>query len=161
MINQELYEIALKTLDSFRRSGRMIATAESCTGGLIAAALTAVPGSSDIVDRGFITYTNQAKTEMLGVDADLITRYGAVSEPVAKAMAEGALSRSHANVAVAVTGVAGPGESERKPAGLVYIGCSIKGLETVVEVHRFAGDRAEVRRATVIAALSLAVSRAC
>lgn len=163
MIDSELYDIAAETLSNLRAKSLMIATAESCTGGMIGAALTAVPGSSDVVDRGFITYTNTAKTEMLGVDAALLGLGGpgAVSEPVARQMAEGALARSSAQVAIAVTGVAGPGASERKPAGLVFIGCAVQGADTVVEEHHFTGDRAAIRHATVIAALALAVRLAC
>ena len=154
MIDRELYEIAEKTLQELRDAGRMVATAESCTGGMIGAALTAIPGSSDVVERGFITYTNEAKTEMLGVDPALIGELGAVSDPVARAMASGALARSRAQGAVAVTGVAGPGQSERKPAGLVFIGCATADA-IVCEEHHFPGDRAAVRRATVVAALDL------
>ncbi len=105
-------------LDLARTRGFRIATAESCTGGLIVAALTDIPGSSDVVDRGFVTYSNAAKTEMLGVRADLIDTHGAVSEEVARAMAEGALTQSAADIAVSVTGIAGPGGSEHKPEGL-------------------------------------------
>lgn len=156
MVDSELYEIATKTLQVFRHMGATIATAESCTGGLIAGTLTEVPGSSDVVDRGFVTYTNAAKTEMLDVDAALIEAHGAVSEPVARAMAQGALLKSGAKVSVAVTGVAGPGQSERKPAGLVYVAAAA-GTDIEVEEHRFSGDRAAVRRATIVAALDLAI----
>lgn len=163
MIDSELYDIAEETLTRLRALSLMIATAESCTGGMIGAALTAVPGSSDVVDRGFITYTNSAKVEMLGVDAALLGPGGpgAVSKPVAQQMAEGALSRCQAQIAIAVTGVAGPGASERKPAGLVFIGCAIRDKQTIIEEHHFPGDRAAVRRATVLAALALAVRQAC
>lgn len=156
MVDSELYEIASKTLKVFREMGATIATAESCTGGLIIGTLTEVPGSSDVVDRGFITYTNAAKTEMLSVDPDLIAEHGAVSEPVARAMAEGALRKSNASVCVAVTGVAGPGQSERKPAGLVFV-AGAAGTEFDIEEHHFSGDRAAVRRATIVAALDLAI----
>ncbi|MEC9266249.1 MAG: CinA family protein [Pseudomonadota bacterium] len=156
MIDSELYEIASKTLQMFREMGASIATAESCTGGMITGVLTEVPGSSDVVDRGFVTYTNAAKSEMLGVDPDLIKAHGAVSAQVARAMAQGAMRNCSAEVCVAVTGVAGPGHSERKPAGLVYI-AGTAGTEIEVEEHRFIGDRAAVRRATVVAALDLAI----
>lgn len=157
MIDPELYELASECLDLLRHNGQTIATAESCTGGMIGAALTAVPGSSDVVDRGFITYTNAAKSQMLGVPPETIAEVGAVSEKTARAMASGALTRSDATLTVAVTGVAGPGQSEAKPAGLVYIACARIGQEAVVEEHRFEGDRAAVRRATVVAALQLAM----
>ena len=127
----------------------LLATAESCTGGMIAAACTDLAGSSAWFERGFVTYSNAAKTESLGVDAALITQHGAVSEPVARAMAAGALAHSRAQVAVAVTGVAGPGGgSSGKPVGTVWFGFALPG-EVVSEVMHFAGDRSEVRRATV------------
>lgn len=130
-----------------------LATAESCTGGLIAACCTDVAGSSDWFDRGFVTYSNAAKTEMLGVDAALITEHGAVSEPVARAMAQGALQHSAAQVAIAVTGVAGPGGgSPAKPVGTVWMGWATPA-GVVTELHHFAGDRAQVRAATVQHAL--------
>ncbi|QTN30359.1 CinA family protein [Rhodoferax sp. AJA081-3] len=130
-----------------------LATAESCTGGLIAACCTDVAGSSDWFDRGFVTYSNAAKTEMLGVDAALITEHGAVSEPVARAMAQGALQHSAAQVALAVTGVAGPGGgSPAKPVGTVWLGWATPA-GVVTELHHFAGDRAQVRAATVQHAL--------
>ena len=154
MIDKELYELAEKTLSDLRAAGKMVVTAESCTGGMIGGALTAVPGSSDVVDRGFITYTYEAKEEMLGVNPALLKGFGAVSEPVALEMAAGALSHSNAQIAIAVTGVAGPGCSEDKPAGLVFIACATKD-EVVREKHHFSGDRADVRRATVVAALAL------
>ncbi len=131
----------------------MLATAESCTGGLIAGACTDLSGSSNWFERGFVTYSNAAKTELLGVDAALITQHGAVSEPVARAMATGALSHSHAQVAVAVTGVAGPtGGTPDKPVGLVWLGLALPG-QVLTEQMNFAGDRAAVRAATVQHAL--------
>lgn len=138
----------------------MVATAESCTGGLVAGCLTEIPGSSDVVDRGFVTYTNEAKSEMLGVPPALITAHGAVSAEVAVAMAEGALDRSRADVTVSITGVAGPGQSERKPAGLVFMASARKGHETVVIKNNFIGDRSAVRAASVRAALELALKLA-
>ena len=127
----------------------LLATAESCTGGMIAAACTDLAGSSAWFERGFVTYSNAAKTESLGVDAALITQHGAVSEPVARAMAAGALAHSRAQVAVAVTGVAGPGGgSSDKPVGTVWFGFAWPG-GVVSEVMHFAGDRAAVRHATV------------
>ena len=132
----------------------MLATAESCTGGLIAAACTEVSGSSDWFERGFVTYSNAAKTELLGVPAAVIEAQGAVSEAVASAMASGALARSRAACAVAVTGVAGPtGGSANKPVGTVWLAWATPhGVQA--EHHRFAGDRAAVRQATVQRALA-------
>jgi nicotinamide-nucleotide amidase len=135
-----------------------LATAESCTGGLIAAACTDLAGSSDWFERGFVTYSNQAKSDMLGVDAQLIATQGAVSEPVARAMAQGALQQSLAQVSVAVTGVAGPGGgSADKPVGTVWFAWGLpSGLTS--EVQHFAGDRAAVRNATVAHALGRLVT---
>ena len=133
--------------------GWMLATAESCTGGMIAAACTDLSGSSQWFERGFVSYSNAAKTELLGVPAALIKAHGAVSEPVARAMAEGAVQRSAAQVSVAVTGVAGPtGGSPDKPVGTVWFGWCIDGA-THSELRRFAGDRAAVRAQTVRHAL--------
>ena len=133
--------------------GWMMATAESCTGGLIAGACTDLSGSSNWFERGFVTYSDAAKTELLGVDAALIAAHGAVSEPVARAMAEGAVARSQAQVAVAVTGVAGPtGGTAEKPVGTVWFGWSVGG-HARTERLRFDGGRTEVRAATVHHAL--------
>ncbi|MDQ4059666.1 MAG: CinA family protein [Pseudomonadota bacterium] len=146
----------------FRADGLRLATAESCTGGLIAAALTEVPGSSDVVDRGFVTYSNEAKRDLLGVPETLLAAHGAVSEPVARAMAEGALARSAADVAVAVTGVAGPGGgSAAKPVGLVHLAAARRGGPILHQEQRF-GDvgRREIRVLTVEAALALALQAA-
>ena len=143
-------------LDAYRRAGLKIATAESCTGGLIAATLTEIAGSSDVVERGFVTYSNEAKTELLGVPAAVIAQAGAVSAEVAEAMAEGALEASAADVAVSATGIAGPGgATTNKPVGLVYLGICRRGAPAAHERHVFAGDRAAVRRAAVAAALDL------
>jgi len=132
----------------------LLCTAESCTGGLIAAACTDLAGSSNWFERGFVTYSNVAKTELLGVDARLIEQHGAVSEAVARAMAAGALAHSHAQVAVAVTGVAGPGGgSADKPVGTVWFGFALPGCFSG-ELRHFAGDRAAVRQATVLHALN-------
>lgn len=132
----------------------MLATAESCTGGMIASACTDLPGSSVWFERGFVTYSNAAKTELLGVDAALIAQHGAVSEPVVRAMVQGALVHSHAQVAVAVTGVAGPsGGSVDKPVGTVWLGWATPD-QIVTEHCHFAGDRAAVRQATVQHALA-------
>ncbi len=149
--------------ERLRARGWHLATAESCTGGLIAAACTDLAGSSDWFDRGFITYSNEAKTEMLGVDAGLIASHGAVSEVVARAMAHGAVRQSQARVAVAVTGIAGPtGGSEAKPVGTVWFGFMVDGRLSS-ETQRFTGDRAAVRAQTVRHALArlLALEAAC
>ncbi|BCP53461.1 competence damage-inducible protein A [Kaistia sp. 32K] len=137
--------------------GLKIATAESCTGGLIAGVLTEISGSSAVVDRGFVTYSNEAKTEMIGVSAELIQRVGAVSQEVALAMAAGALAKSGADLAVAVTGIAGPtGGSPDKPVGLVHFGVMRRGSSAQHAVHVFADrDRSGVRFATVAEALKL------
>jgi nicotinamide-nucleotide amidase len=137
-----------------RSRGLMLAAAESCTGGLIAAACTEVSGSSDWFERGFVTYSNAAKTELLGVPAALIEQHGAVSEPVARAMAAGALLHSRAQLSVAVTGVAGPtGGSLDKPVGTVWLAWATPAGVTA-ECCQFPGDRAAVRRATVVQALA-------
>jgi nicotinamide-nucleotide amidase len=138
---------------ALKDKGWMLATAESCTGGMIAAACTDLAGSSEWFERGFVTYSNEAKTELLGVDAALIAAHGAVSEVVARAMAFGAVRHSHAQVGVAVTGVAGPsGGSKDKPVGTVWFGFLVDGLLTS-EMRRFDGDRAAVRQATLQHAL--------
>lgn len=139
-----------------------VATAESCTGGLIAAALTDISGSSDVFDRGFVTYSNEAKQDMLGVSVENLAAHGAVSPQTARAMALGALDRSLADVAVSVTGVAGPGGgSPQKPVGLVYFACARRG-GGVAEVERRFGplSRAEIRQASVLQALDLLIAAA-
>ncbi len=157
MFTRELHDLARETLDMFRARRAMLVTAESCTGGLIAGLLSEIPGSSDVLDRGFVTYSYDSKTDLLGVPADLIKARGAVDAAVAAAMATGALCRApKATVAVAVTGVAGPGQSERKPAGLVHIAVVGRDGHTSVEECRFTGDRTEVRLATVRRALEMA-----
>jgi nicotinamide-nucleotide amidase len=139
-----------------------LATAESCTGGLISATLTAIAGSSDVVERGFVTYSNEAKREMLGVSEESLAAAGAVSEEVARAMAEGALERSRADIALSVTGIAGPGgATATKPIGLVFIGAAGRGRALMVERNVFPGDRAAVRLASVSAAFRLARTLAC
>jgi len=143
-------------LQAARYWGVKIATAESCTGGLIAGALTDVAGSSDVFERGFVTYSNAAKREMLGVQAETLEAYGAVSEQVAREMAEGALRHSAAGMAVSITGIAGPGGSEFKPEGRVCFGLAMIGRATLVETVEFGAlGRAGVRRATVEHALVL------
>lgn len=148
--------LAESVITALRARGWMVATAESCTGGLIGGALTAIAGSSDVVERGFITYSNAAKSELLGVPAELIAQVGAVSAEVARAMAAGALAHSPADVAVAVTGIAGPGGgSAEKPVGLVWFGLAVRGRDAVSVRHVFAGDRDGVRQAAVRTALEL------
>ncbi|PWL17845.1 damage-inducible protein CinA [Falsochrobactrum shanghaiense] len=150
-------EKSIQVLEACRSRGLMIATAESCTGGLIAAALTDIAGSSDVVDRGFVTYSNEAKNQMIGVSAELIAEKGAVSKEVAIAMAEGALAHSRAGVSIAVTGIAGPGGgSAQKPVGLVHIASARTDHPTLHREYRFGEKtRSEIRHATVLAALDL------
>ena len=150
--------LVLALADALRARGWMLATAESCTGGLIAGACTDLSGSSDWFERGFVSYSNAAKTELLGVDPALITQHGAVSEVVARAMAFGAVRHSQARVSVAVTGVAGPtGGSANKPVGTVWFGFQVDGVLSS-ELRRFDGDRAAVRHATVAHALQRLVA---
>lgn len=146
-------DLCTRLADALLRQQLKLATAESCTGGLIAAACTDLSGSSNWFERGFVSYSNHAKTELLGVDTGLIERWGAVSEEVVRAMVQGAISRSHAQVALAVTGVAGPtGGSQEKPVGTVWFGWSVSG-KLHSQVQQFGGDRAAVRAATVRHAL--------
>lgn len=143
-------------LAAAKTQGALIATAESCTGGMIAAAITDIAGSSAIFDRGFVTYSNAAKEAMLGVRRATLDAHGAVSEEVAREMAEGALARSDATLAVSVTGIAGPGGSEFKPEGRVCFGLARRGARTLTETIEFGAiGRANVRRATVDHALRL------
>ena len=158
MFSNNLNKLSRKVLETARTAGWRIATAESCTGGLIAAALTGVAGSSDVLDRGFVTYSNEAKTEMIGVPASLIADHGAVSAPVAEAMASGALTRSTADIAVSVTGIAGPGgATPGKPVGLVFIGIARRGEPARSERHLIEGDRQSVREQAAERALTLLV----
>ena len=153
----ELKQRAAALLKAYEQRGLKIATAESCTGGLVAALLTEIAGSSAVVERGFVTYSNEAKTELIGVPADLIAAHGAVSEPVARAMAEGALAHSRAHVAVAITGIAGPGgATATKPVGLVHFGLARRGAP-ILHLERRYGDlgRKIVRRRAVEDALGL------
>ena len=138
-----------------RDLGLTIATVESCTGGLVAGTLTGVPGSSSVIDRGFVTYTNESKSELVGVSAELFARVGAVSEEVARAMASGGLAHSIADIAVATTGVAGPGQSENKPAGLVHVCATRRNGTAIHEKCHFLGNRKEVREASVLKAFDL------
>jgi nicotinamide-nucleotide amidase len=156
MLSQSALDEAAALLDLCRTRGLMLATAESCTGGLVAAALTAIAGSSDVFERGFVTYSNAAKEALLGVPGALIAAEGAVSEKVAREMAVGAIRNSAAHLAVAVTGVAGPGGgSPEKPVGLVWLGAARRAGVVRSERHIFSGDRTSVRAASVVAALAL------
>ena len=157
MFDDAIRDQARAVLDACRAQGLMLVVAESCTGGLVAGALTEIAGASDVVERGFVTYSYESKTAMLGVPAETIAGHGAVSEEVARAMAEGALALSLAQIAIAVTGVAGPGsDSQAKPAGLVHLAAARDGKDTLHEKREF-GDagRDAVRRASVEAALDL------
>jgi nicotinamide-nucleotide amidase len=157
MLPPETLQVARALLAAMQARGFTLATAESCTGGLIAAALTAIPGSSAVVTRGYVTYSNDAKAQELGVPASILDRSGAVSEETARAMAEGALRRAGVDLAISCTGIAGPGgATPTKPVGLVFIGVARKGAPTAIERHVFAGDRDAVRAATVMRALTLA-----
>lgn len=156
MFDPDLIQAATALLAECRVRGVRLATAESCTGGLIAAVLTEIAGSSDVVDRGFVTYSNAAKSDMLGVPPGLIEAHGAVSSPVADGMAAGALLRSNATFTIAVTGIAGPGGgSEGKPVGTVWFGIAGRGRATATERQVFPGDRTAVRRATMDHAMAM------
>ncbi len=147
---------AIALLSACRAGGVRLATAESCTGGMIAAALTAIAGSSDVVECGFVVYSNAAKSDLLGVPAELITRVGAVSEEVACAMAQGALARSPVQLTIAVTGIAGPGGgSVTKPVGLVHLACARRDAPILHRRHIFPGDRAAIRFETVVEAFAM------
>jgi nicotinamide-nucleotide amidase len=154
---RELRASAKRVLDLFRARGLKAATAESCTGGLVAAALTEIAGSSDVLDCGFVTYSNEAKRAMLGVPASTLKRHGAVSGETAAAMAAGALKHSHADVAVAITGIAGPGGgSKDKPVGLVYFAAASRDGRRLALARRFGGiGRRQVRLRSVAEALQL------
>jgi len=157
--DSEIEQLASTVLAACRKRGVMLATAESCTGGLIAAALTAIAGSSDVVERGFVTYSNEAKISMLRVPAEIVAGRGAVSEEVARAMAEGAVRNSNAEIGIACTGIAGPGGgSADKPVGLVHIAVAMVQEDTLhAEMHYGDIGRADVREATVRDALKLAL----
>ena len=156
VMDTEIEALARKVIETYAAKGLTVATAESCTGGLIAGALTEISGSSAVVDRGFVTYSNDAKMDLLGVDPVIIRAHGAVSEQTARAMAWGALNHAPVDCAVAVTGVAGPGGGTTdKPVGLVHFGGARHGMAIISEHHVFDGDRAAVRRATVVNALGI------
>ena len=154
MSDADTIELAARVGALLRARNMKLATAESCTGGMIAAAITEIAGSSAWFDRSMVTYSNEAKIEMLGVRPGLLSQFGAVSEPTARAMASGALERSRASMAVAVTGIAGPdGGTKDKPVGMVCFGWAVRGAPTEVETIHFPGDRATVRAMTVRHAL--------
>jgi len=160
MTTPSLLTEARSLLTACRARRIRLATAESCTGGLIIATLTSIAGSSDVVDCGFVTYSNVAKHEVLGVPMELITRVGAVSDEVVRAMAEGALDRSHADMAVSVTGVAGPGGGNaEKPVGLVCFGLACRGRAVTGDRRVFLGDRAAIRTAAVAHAFAMIRAR--
>jgi nicotinamide-nucleotide amidase len=153
-LDSELYRLAVEAGRTLQAGGRMLVTAESCTGGWVAEAMTMVPGSSQWFERGFITYTDLAKRDMLGVQADTLERHGAVSEPTVREMVAGALANSPGDVALAVSGVAGPGGgSAAKPVGMVCLAWGLRGGDAVAVTRHFPGDREAVRRDSVIAAL--------
>lgn len=157
MSASDMEEAARALLDLCKAKNLTIATAESCTGGLVAGALTEIPGSSAVVDRGFVTYTNQSKHEMLGVPKDTLQQFGAVSRETAEAMAKGVLAHSPASLAVSITGIAGPGgATPGKPVGLVHFAAAARDGRLIQHEGRF-GDigRSEVRRKSVLQALSM------
>jgi len=160
MFDTELLARARAVIEANRAAGKMLALAESCTGGLVSAALTEIEGSSDVFDRGFVTYSNEAKMEAIGVNQDILETFGAVSVAVAWAMAQGALHHSHADTAVSITGIAGPGgATAKKPVGTVVFACARKGADPdkpVADIQHF-GDlgRHEIRRQAALVALTL------
>ncbi len=164
-MDPDLIAAAARVLDANRALGRMVAVAESCTGGLVSAALTEIAGSSDVFERGFVTYSNEAKLEAIGVNQDILVTFGAVSIAVAWAMAQGTLVHSHADIAVAITGIAGPGGgSEKKPVGTVVFARAVRGGDpdvVVADVRHF-GDlgRSEIRRQAALVALELLMPEA-
>ncbi len=159
---RDLAAEADKVLKACRKAGLRLATAESCTGGLVAGVLTEIAGSSDVVERGFVTYSNEAKHELLGVRQNSLLKHGAVSETVAREMAEGALRRAHkVALSVSVTGIAGPGgATPGKPVGLVHFACARKGRKTSHKRMLFKGNRASIRRQAVALALRLLARQA-
>jgi nicotinamide-nucleotide amidase len=164
-MDPDLIAAATRVLEANRAAGRTVAVAESCTGGLVSAALTEIAGSSDVFERGYVTYSNEAKLEAIGVNQDILVTFGAVSIAVAWAMAQGTLVHSHADIAVAITGIAGPaGGSERKPVGTVVFARAVRGDDpdvVVADVRHF-GDlgRSEIRRQAALVALELLMPEA-
>ncbi len=158
LLPQDLAELAERVITANRAAGRTVALAESCTGGLVCAALTEIPGSSDVLDRGYVTYSNAAKQQSLGVSGDIIETFGAVSIACAWAMAQGALDRSGADVAVAISGIAGPGGgSEQKPVGTVVFARAVRGSEEILGEERLldGSSRDRVRHQAALVALEL------
>jgi nicotinamide-nucleotide amidase len=156
----DLIDLAKEVLGAAKARKKRIVTAESCTGGLLGGCLTANPGSSDVVDGGFITYSNESKSRFLGVPRDAIESFGAVSDVVASAMAEGALAQTDADMAVSITGIAGPGGGTKdKPVGLVYMALAQTDTDALVKRYVFAGTRSDIRRAAVGAAMELLLGR--
>lgn len=157
LFSKDFVDEARALLDKLQRHALLVVTAESCTGGLLCGLLTEIPGASGMVERGLVTYSNAAKTELLGVPAELIDRHGAVSEEVARAMAEGALERAPAHIALSITGIAGPdGGTAEKPIGLVYLGVASRGETTRVRECRFGNvSRGAIRLASVREAIAL------
>lgn len=167
VVPAELNDLAERLIDVCREHGRKVTAAESCTGGLVCAATTSVAGSSDVFEEGFVVYANEAKTRALGVPADLLAAEGAVSAKVAIAMAEGALARAHAHIAVAITGIAGPGGrpgngdgTNNKPVGLVFIATAVKGGDAAAHRFEFRGGRDEIRSQAAARALGLCLEAA-
>jgi nicotinamide-nucleotide amidase len=160
MFSSKLIDLAEDVISTCQNNNLQLATAESCTGGLIAGCLTAVSGASDVLHYGYVTYTNQAKINILGVSASILREHGAVSELVSRTMADGALKSCDANIAISVTGIAGPsGGSDKKPVGLVHIAVARTNYETLHERHLFEGDRQAIRQQTIAAALELLLSQ--
>ncbi|MDA1324365.1 MAG: CinA family protein [Proteobacteria bacterium] len=156
MLSKNIIESATETIKACKSAGLMVATVESCTGGLVSGALTSVAGSSDVLDRGFVTYSNEAKHEMVGVPMQLIEAYGAVSSEVVRAMAQGGVARSNAQIAVAITGIAGPsGGTLTKPVGLVHFGCFREDGAYTLYHEVYQGDRDAVREASILQALAM------
>ncbi len=161
MFDPDPLSLAEAVLAACRTRGWHLATAESCTGGLVAAALTAIAGSSDVVERGFVTYSNAAKIELLGVPAETIAAHGTVSAEIAAAMARGAVARTPADLAVSITGIAGPGGgTPQKPVGLVYLSAARRDGACRVERRVFPGDRTAIRDAALVLALEMLQSEA-
>ncbi|MGB1361487.1 MAG: CinA family protein [Alphaproteobacteria bacterium] len=158
-MDNDLITLASELNNTLSDKGLVISTAESCTGGLLSGAITEISGSSDVFKQGFITYSNEAKNQYLEVSNETLNEYGAVSSQVAEEMATGLIKVSGADIAIAITGVAGPGESENKQAGLVYIGIATKD-KTTSHKNNFTGERADVRNASVNKALTIALETA-
>ncbi|CAH1385968.1 nicotinamide-nucleotide amidase [Candidatus Nitrotoga sp. M5] len=150
LVSREVENMAIQIGSALKSYGYMLATAESCTGGAVATAVTDIAGSSEWFERGFVTYSNEAKREMLGVAQETLTSYGAVSEAVVREMVTGTLYHSHAQIALAVSGIAGPaGGMPDKPVGTVWFAWGVKGGQCIVRLHHFSGDRAEIRMQSV------------